>query len=405
MARAVFPDYSAICTTAATMNETPQLFAAATGAGTAILGALVLAFVLALGLVVVYMLARRSGQGRARVELDAVADDLRARIETLAEELKLARETSARPSGVTAVDEIATSIDLDQVLARTIDAAAALSGADAAMISVEVDKEPPVVAALGISVDAAEGQRFAQPPDAEAEAVAVSYHYPADVEESRVRASLAVPLAAVGGKSLGWLVVYSLASRPTLDDVADPLREIARRATPAVENALRDREARRLADLDALTGLHNRRYFHETLEREVARAQRYRRELALIVVDVDDFKTVNDEIGHLAGDGVLAEAADRLRGDEFAIVLPEAGLAQADQLFRRIQAAVAAPPLTPMRPFSFSAGIAELAESDDATSLFERADAALYRAKGAGKSRALPALESLPPEAIGTSVF
>jgi len=400
------------------MNETPQLFAAATGAGTAILGALALAFVLALGLVVVYMLARRSGQGRARVELDAVADDLRARIETLAEELKLARETSARPSGVTAVDEIATSIDLDQVLARTIDAAAALSGADAAMISVEVDKEPPVVAALGISVDAAERQRFAQPPDAEAEAVAVSYHYPADVEESRVRASLAVPLAAVGGKSLGWLVVYSLASRPTLDDVADPLREIARRATPAVENALRYREARRLADLDALTGLHNRRYFHETLEREVARAQRYRRELALIVVDVDDFKTVNDEIGHLAGDGVLAEAADRLRGvvrqadvacrvggDEFAIVLPEAGLAQADQLFRRIQAAVAAPPLTPMRPFSFSAGIAELAESDDATSLFERADAALYRAKGAGKSRALPALESLPPEAIGTSVF
>jgi predicted signal transduction protein with EAL and GGDEF domain len=256
------------------VNETSQLFVAATGAGTAILGTLALAFVLALMFVVVYVLARRSGEGRAGVERDAVADDLRARIDTLAEELKLARETSARPSGVTAVDEIATSIDLDEVLARTIDAAAALSGADAAMISVEVGKEPPVVAALGISVDAAERQRLAQPPDAEAEAVADSYRDPANVEESRIWASLAVPLAAAGGKSLGRLVVYSMASRPALDDVADPLRAIARRATPAVENALRYREARRLADLDALTGLHNRRYFHETLEREVARSRR-----------------------------------------------------------------------------------------------------------------------------------
>ena len=85
-----------------------------------------------------------------------------------------------------------------------------------------------------------------------------------------------------------------------------------------------------------MTGLYNQRYFHETLRREVLAAQRYERNLALIVFDVDDFKTINDQIEHLAGDRVLAQAADRLReavrsvdvaarigGDEFAVILPE----------------------------------------------------------------------------------
>src|SRR6185503_13892078 len=97
---------------------------------------------------------------------------------------------------------------------------------------------------------------------------------------------------------------------------ADPelaeLEELAHRAAPAIANARRFREARQQADLDALTGLHNRRYFHETLAREVARAHRYERALALVVFDLDDFKAVNDRIGHLAGDAVLAQAADRV---------------------------------------------------------------------------------------------
>ena len=80
------------------------------------------------------------------------------------------------------------------------------------------------------------------------------------------------------------------------------------------------------------------------------RAQRYGRSLALIVFDLDDFKTVNDRVGHLAGDGVLAQVAEGLRqavrsvdiacrvgGDEFAVILPESGIADANQLFRRVQ--------------------------------------------------------------------
>ena len=113
-----------------------------------------------------------------------------------------------------------------------------------------------------------------------------------------------------------------------------------------MHNARRFREARQLADLDALTGLHNRRYFNETLSREVARAQRYNRRLGLLVFDLDDFKAINDQIGHLAGDSVLSEMAERVRevvrssdiacrygGDEFTVVMPESGLEDADQLY------------------------------------------------------------------------
>ena len=171
----------------------------------------------------------------------------------------------------------------------------------------------------------------------------------------------------------------------------------------------RDRErtpvpgGRQLADLDALTGLHNYRYFHETLAREVARAHRYERKLALVVFDIDDFKAVNDRIGHLAGDSVLAEAAERVRsvvrgadiacrvgGDEFAVVLPESTVADAESLYRRLQAA-----LNNWRSgdqqLQLSAGIAELEPDDDAAIFFKRADAALYKAKNSGKGQAIAA--------------
>ena len=166
-----------------------------------------------------------------------------------------------------------------------------------------------------------------------------------------------MPLRGEAGRSASSTVFTPLADAPFGEAELEALEELASRAGPAIENARRFREARQLADLDALTGLHNRRYFHETLAREVSRAQRYDRRLALIVFDLDDFKAINDRIGHLAGDAVLAEAAERVRGvvrsadvacrvggDEFAIILPESALADADQLYRAARAAVSARP-------------------------------------------------------------
>jgi diguanylate cyclase (GGDEF)-like protein len=215
-----------------------------------------------------------------------------------------------------------------------------------------------------------------------------------------IHSGLAVPIQTEHG-SIGFIAVFSRARSHTWnEDEVRELEELALRAGPAIENAKRFREARQLADLDALTGLHNRRYFHETLGREVARAHRYNRQLALIVLDLDDFKAINDRIGHLAGDAVIAESAERVRdvvrsadiacrvgGDEFAVIMPESTLADADQLYRRLQAAVSARPIGQAGRLSFSAGVAELKPEDDPTAFFERGDEALYRAKERGKAQ------------------
>ena len=78
-------------------------------------------------------------------------------------------------------------------------------------------------------------------------------------------------------------------------------------------------------------------------------------------------------------------------GDEFAVILPESALTDADQLYRRIQAAVSARPIAQVGKLHLSAGVAELRSDDDATALFERADEALYRAKNAGKDQVVAA--------------
>src|SRR5207244_3737853 len=271
-------------------------------------------------------------------------------------------------------------------LGRTLDAGTRLGGVDAALIRLdERGKEgAPTIAAHGLAADGAEA--IAGPPDgSRARAIEVSYRYPDGAEDPAglIRGGLAVPLEESGVR-IGYLAVYTRnAGRRFDDDDLRQLEELTARAAPAIENAQRFREARQLADLDALTGLHNRRYFHEMLARECARAHRYNRRLGLIVFDIDDFKVVNDRIGHLAGDAVLAEAAERVKdvvrsadvacrvgGDEFAVLLPESSTADADQLYHRLLGAVSSRPVGQAGRLFVSAGIAELTEADDPTAFF-----------------------------------
>jgi diguanylate cyclase (GGDEF)-like protein len=362
------------------------------------------------GCVVVFALllavvARRS-RARADERVDAVVKTLEKRMDELAHELAAAverAEDEGRRSRF--LGEIAGSIDMDEVLARTLEAGTRLEGVDAALVRLDGEEGGPTVAARGLAADGADA--IAGPPDgARARAIEVSYLY--DAEETSpqglVRRGLAVPLEEAGGR-IGYLAVYSRdESRRFREDDIRELEELTYRAAPAIGNAQKFREARQLADLDALTGLHNRRYFHETLARECARAHRYNRKLALIVFDVDDFKVVNDRVGHLAGDAVLAEAAERIRevvrtadipcrvgGDEFAVVMPESGILQAEQLFGRLQAAIGGRPVGQAGRLHISAGVAELKADDDSIAFFERADEALYRAKGAGKGQSVTA--------------
>ena len=356
---------------------------------------------LAIALVVV---GRRS-RARADARVEGTVRTLERRMDELAQELATAvqrAEDDGRRSRV--LGEIATSIDMDEVLARTLEAGTRLEGVDAALVRLD-DEGGPTVAARGLAADGAE--TIAGPPDgSHARAIEVSYLYGPDEASPQglVRRGLAVPLEEEAGR-IGYLAVYSRdEGRRFREDDVRQLEELSGRATPAISNAQRFREARQLADLDALTGLHNRRYFHETLARECARAHRYNRRLALIVFDIDDFKVVNDRIGHLAGDGVIAEAAERMRevvrtadipcrvgGDEFAVVLPESGIQQADQLFARLQEAIGGRPIGQAGRLHISAGLAELRAEDDSIAFFERADNALYRAKDAGKGRGVTA--------------
>ena len=353
-----------------------------------------------LGLVVLLAwLSRRSSRRssrRADARVDDVVQVLEQRMDELARELAgtLERaEVETRRRSFLA--EIAGSIDLDDVLARTLEAAAALPGADAVIVRLESPGGKPIVAAHGLPAEEAERHQIAGPPGGgPATAVELAYRYPDETGGEQLRAGLAVPLVEEGAPT-GWLALYSHAWGHRFgDDDVQLLEQLAARAAPAIENARRYREARRLADLDALTGLHNRRYFHETLAREIARAHRYGRQLALVVLDLDDFKEVNDRIGHLAGDAALAEAAERVRevvrsadtpcrigGDEFAVIVPESGIEHVQQLVLRIQQSVSSHPVGQAGRLRISAGVAELQPQDDSVALFERADEDLYSAK------------------------
>jgi diguanylate cyclase (GGDEF)-like protein len=368
-----------------------------------------------LGALVVLLLAllvvRWRSDNSADERVAEVVASLNARMDELGRELAGALERAEEEGRRSRIfGELAGSIDLDEVLSRTLEAAGALEGADAALIMLpDPQGGKPLVATLGLSVEEAERHAITGPPDGRlARSISMSYTYPelerGERDEAVISSGLAVPLPGESG-TLGYLTIFTRTrGHQYSDEDVRLLESLAVHAGPAIENANRFREARQQADLDALTGLHNRRFFHETLARECARAHRYERQLSLVVFDLDDFKDVNDRIGHLAGDAVLAEAAERVRsvvrtsdiacrvgGDEFAVILPESSIGDADQLYRRIQNAISSRPLGQGGKLFLSAGVAELRAEDDPVAFFQRADDALYRAKEAGKGRVVSA--------------
>jgi diguanylate cyclase (GGDEF)-like protein len=306
------------------------------------------------------------------------------------------------------LSEIASTVDLDDVLQRILATAVEDAGVDAALLSLQRGNDEPYVATVGMTAEEASRQPVATAPPGGARAVRISYRYGPDEEaelgeagSELIRGGVAVPVREAGDGPLGTLAVFWRNENrgPEEGEVAR-LELLSAAAAPAIRNAQRFREARELSDVDALTGLFNRRFFHETLGRECARAQRYDRRLAVIVLDVDDFAETNDRVGHAAGDAVLAAVAERLSravrqadlacrvgGDDFAVILPEAGARDAEQLYRRIQFAVGSGWAGPAERVRMSAGIAELRPEDDPVSLFRRADDALSRAKEAGKGQ------------------
>ena len=161
-------------------------------------------------------------------------------------------------------------------------------------------------------------------------------------------------------------------------------------------------QLRKLAVTDELTGLRNRRSFEERLVMEFSMARRRKRELSVLLIDVDNFKTINDRFGHAAGDEVLRRLGTILRttvrlpdlparygGEEFVVLLPESGEESAMGLARRVMQRVAAEDWD-NEPLTISVGMAAMNESlESGFQLVELADEALYAAKRAGKNRVM----------------
>ena len=222
----------------------------------------------------------------------------------------------------------------------------------------------------------------------------------------RTNSFMAVPIAA-GGDVLGVMCMADrLDDQPfTRDDLA-MLRDLS----APVGLALARERARRAAEdyaraaiTDPVSGLFNRRYFHERLEEELDRARRHHTSVALLIIDVDNFKGINDRFGHLAGDMVIRSIGDILKrsvrkfdlctrfgGEEFAIVMPGSGpdssVPVAERIRQRIEAFRASDTDLADLHVTASIGIA-VSQGTSSRELIARADQALYEAKRAGKNR------------------
>ncbi len=167
--------------------------------------------------------------------------------------------------------------------------------------------------------------------------------------------------------------------------------------------ALANRKLQQVANTDLLTGLPNRRYGLRRLEQEFAQAHRYGRPLSVMILDLDHFKSVNDTLGHAAGDEVLKHGASvmqealratdilcRWGGEEFLAIVPNADLAAASTLAERLRESLASrqpKDLAIRRPVTVSIGLAAYPQGRDVEHLLHLADQALYRAKDKGRNR------------------
>jgi diguanylate cyclase (GGDEF)-like protein len=231
--------------------------------------------------------------------------------------------------------------------------------------------------------------------------------------EAGAATALAVPVR-LRARLLGVLALYGRhVSWPFNEDDVDMLETLAHQAEIAVDNALLYDDASRLSITDGLTGLWNRRHFELQATTELARSRRFSEPLGMLMIDVDHFKSVNDEHGHQAGDAVLIEVATRLTqvtrevdlvarygGEEFGVLLPKTDVKGARVLAERIRTAMGGegfPVDGATLAVTVSIGAAVHPDHGDSLdALLAAADVALYRAKAAGRNR-VESADQAPP--------
>ena len=229
--------------------------------------------------------------------------------------------------------------------------------------------------------------------------VAFIAHYMASFVETR--SEMSVPLIFFG-KKLGVLMLESAKPNNFTDENVTPLESVADICSGAIQNAHHFEKTQQLAYIDGLTGIYNRRYFEMEISSEIERASRYNGRLAIIMIDIDNFKRLNDEFGHLLGDEVLRQVSNafgqqlrkidvvcRYGGEEFAILVPQTSGGNAMEVAEKLRRMVESYrfPGVPVK-VTISAGVAEFpAHGRTRDELVAAADAALYVSKEAGRNR------------------
>jgi diguanylate cyclase (GGDEF)-like protein len=260
-----------------------------------------------------------------------------------------------------------------------------------------------------LAADGAEAARFGELDGLDAVVGQVESESTAAIEPREATAdgasALAHPLrAAAGGEVLGVVSVWRRGG-PFSDAERELFHYLAAQAAVSLDNVALHETVQRQAVTDELTSLYNHRRFHEGLRAEVERSRRFEQGLGLVMLDIDNFKQVNDTYGHQVGDRVLAEVARILRdnsreideparygGEELAVVLPGTDLEGAYNLAERVRTGIERLdlPLDDGRVLHVTAsfGAASMPESaNDQSSLIAAADTALYVAKRSGKNR------------------
>jgi diguanylate cyclase (GGDEF)-like protein len=211
-----------------------------------------------------------------------------------------------------------------------------------------------------------------------------------------------VPLM-LRGKLVGFLSMGNQMAQAYHDPEISLANSFADQVSIAIENARLFKEIQDLAITDGLTGLFNRRHFYQMANLEFQRSSRYNRPLSLLMIDVDLFKRINDTYGHLVGDKVLnnvaqkcllkvrgGDLAGRYGGEEFSLLLPETNEASALALAERLRATIAETPLVIGQgqvKITVSIGVAQKdSECNNLEELLRRSDEALYIAKNAGRN-------------------
>ena len=341
-------------------------------------------------------------------EFNKMSRELEGRIGELGRE-RLRLELSLRRIGET----FASNLDRDgllQIMVRTaVDAVDAQGGH--ALLEGAADGELETVASAG---DGNEDERPAAAKEAERRVLAVAEPALVNVEGGHALAHplRAGPAAGIDADAVTGVISVWRVDRPFSHRDRELFHYLAGQAAVSIENVGLHETVERQAVTDELTGLSNRRRFQETMVAEVERSKRFGQDLGLVMLDIDDFKAVNDTYGHQQGDVVLREVARILRassreideparygGEELAVVLPGTDLQGAYNLAERVREGIEAlrMPIVgdasaePLRVTASFGAAALPASGGSVRALVAAADEALYEAKRSGKNRTVGA--------------